>query len=189
MGGGGEGYAACISGVDVCIAWVVSCVIVRVCDAGGARCGDFPAKTGFAAGAQQRGLHGIAFSARARAAVFGNGVDTPMRVPCCKQCLRGRFRSCRCHVRCGCCLHYSLCVMPIVPCAAGAVATPRRAYGIAAITWATAAVRRLAYGTWRNSFGPCAFDAGPSTPHTIICEVGNPCASRFIRGIVPPCPI
>src|ERR1700756_2789753 len=63
------------------------------------------------------------------------------------------------------------------------------AQGAAAMTSATVAVSFFAYGTWRNSFGPCAFDFGPSTPHTMNCDFGKPACSTFINGIVPPCPI
>ena len=37
-----------------------------------------------------------------------------------------------------------------------------------AMTSATAAVSFFAYGTCRNSLGPCALLLGPSTPQTII---------------------
>src|SRR6478609_11820515 len=60
--------------------------------------------------------------------------------------------------------------------------------GMPAITSATAAVSRFAYGTCRNSFGPCALLRGPSTPQTIICACGNPRLSMFISGMVPPWP-
>jgi hypothetical protein len=62
-------------------------------------------------------------------------------------------------------------------------------HGMLAITCATAAVSLRAYGTCRNSLGPCAFDCGPSTPQTIIWDFGNPWLSMFIRGIVPPWPM
>ena len=54
---------------------------------------------------------------------------------------------------------------------------------------ATAAVIFFAYGTCRNSLGPCALLLGPSTPQTIICALGKPWLSMFISGIVPPWPI
>ena len=63
------------------------------------------------------------------------------------------------------------------------------AHGTPAITLATAAVSFLANGTCRNSLGPWALLFGPSTPHTIICALGKPRSSMFIRGIVPPCPM
>ena len=61
--------------------------------------------------------------------------------------------------------------------------------GSCAITWATVAVNFLAYGTCRNSFGPCALLLGPSTPQTIIWARGKPVLNMFIREIVPPWPI
>src|SRR5512133_3205181 len=61
--------------------------------------------------------------------------------------------------------------------------------GTRAISCATAAVSFLAYGTCRNSFGPCALLLGPSTPQTIICAFGKPWLSMPMSGIVPPCPI
>jgi len=72
---------------------------------------------------------------------------------------------------------------------AGAGRAPRRAQGCAAMTWATAAVRRFAYGMCRNSLGPWALLLGPSTPQTIIWALGKPCCSRFISGMVPPWPM
>src|SRR6218665_3731290 len=57
---------------------------------------------------------------------------------------------------------------------------------IAAITCATEAVRRLAYGRCRNSLGPCALLLGPSTPQTIIWALGRLWLSMFITGMVPP---
>src|SRR5450830_1217088 len=61
--------------------------------------------------------------------------------------------------------------------------------GTWAITWATAAVSFLAYGTCKNSFGPCALLLGPSTPHTIIWALGKPLDSMLIKGMVPPWPM
>ena len=65
----------------------------------------------------------------------------------------------------------------------------KRLYRTAATTLATAAVNFFAYGTCRNSFGPCAFECGPSTPVMKNCARGNRSPSMFMNGIVPPSPI
>ncbi len=61
--------------------------------------------------------------------------------------------------------------------------------GAFAMTFATVAVSFFAYGTSRNSFGPCAFDFGPSISTTMNCDFGKPSLSIFISGMVPPCPM
>ena len=52
-----------------------------------------------------------------------------------------------------------------------------------------AAVSFFAYGTCRNSLGPCAFDCGPNTPVTMNCVDGNLMPSMAMNGMVPPVPI
>src|SRR5690606_20741311 len=54
---------------------------------------------------------------------------------------------------------------------------------------ATHAVSRLPVAMCRNSFGPCAFDCGPSTPVTRNCASGKRSPSMFMNGIVPPVPM
>src|SRR5258706_3706699 len=46
-----------------------------------------------------------------------------------------------------------------------------------------------AVGMWRNSFGPWAFDPGPSTPVMQNWAFGNFSPSMYMNGIVPPSPM
>jgi hypothetical protein len=41
----------------------------------------------------------------------------------------------------------------------------------------------------RNSFGPCAFECGPSTPVIMNCAPGNFSPSMPMNGMVPPSPM
>src|SRR5690606_22681184 len=70
----------------------------------------------------------------------------------------------------------------------GAAQGPHRA-ACAATMSATHAVRRLPVAMCRNSFGPCAFECGPSTPVTRNCALGKRSASMFMNGMVPPVPM
>src|SRR5262249_4041253 len=54
---------------------------------------------------------------------------------------------------------------------------------------ATQPVNLFAVGRCRNSFGPCAFDSGPSTPVITNWAFGNLRPSMPMNGIVPPSPI
>src|ERR1700743_574867 len=54
---------------------------------------------------------------------------------------------------------------------------------------ATAAVSFLAKGTCRNSSGPWALEAGPSTPVITNCACGKARPSMPMNGIEPPSPI
>ena len=56
-------------------------------------------------------------------------------------------------------------------------------------TLATQAVSFLPDGTWRNSFGPCAFELGPRRPVIRNCASGNFAPSMPMNGIVPPSPM
>jgi len=47
----------------------------------------------------------------------------------------------------------------------------------------------LPIGMCRNSFGPCAFECGPSTPVIMNCAPGNFSPSIPMNGIVPPSPM
>ncbi len=58
-----------------------------------------------------------------------------------------------------------------------------------ASTSATHSVSRFAVGMCRNSFGPCAFEPGPSTPVMQNCASGNFSPSMSMNGIVPPSPM
>src|SRR5271169_3219950 len=71
------------------------------------------------------------------------------------------------------------------------ISVRREAYALsrcAAMTKATHAVSFFAYGTCRNSFGPCAFACGPSTPVMRNCASGKCFPSMAMNGIVPPSP-
>ena len=57
------------------------------------------------------------------------------------------------------------------------------------IVSATQQVSFCAVGMWRNSFGPWAFDSGPSTPVTRNWAAGNSAPSIAMNGIVPPSPM
>jgi len=72
---------------------------------------------------------------------------------------------------------------------------PRQCAGVPRLTkwsdstFATAAVSFFPVGMCRNSFGPCAFDFGPSRPVTMNCASGKRSCSMPMNGIVPPSPI
>ena len=57
------------------------------------------------------------------------------------------------------------------------------------MTWAAHAVTLRAVGRCRNSFGPWAFDSGPSTPVIRNCASGYRSPSIDINGMPPPIPM
>ena len=72
--------------------------------------------------------------------------------------------------------------------AAAARVDRRHRLAWSASTRATHAVRFFAVLISRNSFGPCAFECGPSTPVTRNCAFGNRSPSIPMNGIDPPSP-